>query len=74
MFFRKKSISQTETEKLVAVIQKTKAKLDQQQRVVEHSVEPSQEILVQVSLLKAKYLFLLKEARHRRVNGYNKAR
>jgi hypothetical protein len=42
-----------------------------QKRVVDHSIEPSFEVLHQLKLAEAKYFFLLKEARYKKIT-YNK--
>ncbi|BAB03756.1 YaaL family protein [Halalkalibacterium halodurans] len=66
MFFRKKGkIRKIEDERLLAFIEKQKKQLEMQQQMVENSVDPSEEVLYRLKLTKAKYLFLLKEARVR---------
>jgi hypothetical protein len=42
-----------------------------QKRVVDNSIEPSFEVLHQLKLAEAKYFFLLKEARYKKIT-YNK--
>jgi len=40
--------------------------------IIEHSIDPTESVLKQEALLKAKYLFLLREARHRKVSAIRK--
>ncbi|MDQ0297594.1 hypothetical protein J2S78_000002 [Salibacterium salarium] len=70
MLFQKKRIQQTENERLVHMIQTVKQDLDKYQRIIDRSVEPSLDVRTALKRKRAKYMFLLKEARHRRINGY----
>ncbi|MFZ4453988.1 YaaL family protein [Salibacterium aidingense] len=72
MLFQKKSIHQAENERLVHLIQTIKEDLDKYQHLIDRSVEPSLDIQTELKRKRAKYMFLLKEARHRRVNGYDR--
>ncbi|MFC5711673.1 YaaL family protein [Thalassorhabdus alkalitolerans] len=72
MLFKKKRIRQKERERLVRLIGEMKHQLERQQAFVSKSVEPSREVLADVKLTEAKYLFLLKEARQKKVSGVSK--
>lgn len=65
---RKKNIDQH----LLETISLLKRDWQQIQVIVESSIEPSEEGLYQLNVAKAKYLLLLREARHRnlRAQGY----
>ncbi|RSL29272.1 DUF2508 family protein [Salibacterium salarium] len=71
MLFQKKKIQQTENERLVHKIQMVKHDLDKYQRIVDRSIEPSLDVQTELKRKRAKYMFLLKEARYRRINGYH---
>ncbi|SFM45693.1 YaaL family protein [Salibacterium qingdaonense] len=71
MLFQKKKIRQSENEQLVYLIQRMKEELDQYERLVERSIEPPPDVLTELKRKRAKYLFLLKEARDRRINGHH---
>ncbi|WP_240376356.1 YaaL family protein [Bacillus piscicola] len=67
---RKKTIRQAENERLVLTIQTVKQDLDRYENMIEKSIDPSDDIVAHLKLMRAKYIFLLKEARQRRINGY----
>ncbi|HEK9103779.1 YaaL family protein [Bacillus pfraonensis] len=68
MFFQKKGKLRKEyDDKLIAVLEKVKNEWLRQKRMVEQSVEPSQDVLCSLKLAEAKYFFLLKEAKRRPV-------
>ncbi|MGY4688177.1 YaaL family protein [Salibacterium sp. K-3] len=71
MLFQKKKIRQSENERLVELIQRIKEDLDQYEHLVERSIDPSLDVQTELKRKRAKYIFLLKEARHRRINGYH---
>lgn len=66
MLFKKKGkIRKLENERLVTQIESLKSKWVSQNELVRKSVDPSEEVMLNVKLTEAKYLFLLKEARKR---------
>lgn len=68
MFFQKKGKLRKEyDDKLITVLEKVKNEWLRQKRMVEQSVEPSQDVLCSLKLAEAKYFFLLKEAKRRPV-------
>ncbi|MEY8351578.1 hypothetical protein COI93_09725 [Bacillus cereus] len=68
MFFQKKGKLRKEyDDKLIVVLEKVKNEWLRQKRMVEQSVEPSQDVLCSLKLAEAKYFFLLKEAKRRPV-------
>lgn len=58
---------------LLDTINQLKRDWQQIQSIVEKSIEPSEESLYKLNISQAKYLFLLREARHRnlRAQRYN---
>ncbi|MFB4163682.1 YaaL family protein [Alteribacillus sp. JSM 102045] len=72
MLFRKKTIRKAENERLVQLIHAAKQDLDRYEYIVKNSLEPSQEIQADLKKKRAKYMFLLKEARYREINGDHK--
>ncbi|SDI57056.1 YaaL family protein [Alteribacillus bidgolensis] len=69
MLFRKKTIQKAENERLAQIIHAVKQELDRYEYIVANSVEPSQEIQADLKKKRAKYMFLLKEARYRKLNS-----
>ncbi|WP_158738354.1 YaaL family protein [Alteribacillus sp. YIM 98480] len=69
MLFRKKTIRKAENERLAQIIYAVKQELDRYEYIVANSVEPSQEIQADLKKKRAKYMFLLKEARYRKLNS-----
>ena len=66
MFFQKKGKLRKEyDDKLIVLLEKVKNEWLRQKRLVEQSVEPSQDVLCSLKI--AKYFFLLKEAKRRPV-------
>ncbi|WP_096202858.1 YaaL family protein [Bacillus sp. FJAT-45350] len=66
MFFkRRKRIRNLEDQQLMNLIDDLKVHLSNQQAIVSKSVDPSEEVLYEMKLTEAKYLFLLREARVR---------
>jgi len=64
---RKGKLKRQFDEKLVAELQKARTEWLEQKQLIEKSVDPSQEVLSSLQLAEAKYFFLLREAKHRRV-------
>ncbi|KEK21790.1 YaaL family protein [Bacillus gaemokensis] len=68
MFFQKKGKLRKEyDDKLITSLEKVKNEWLRLKRMVEQSVEPSQDVLCSLKLAEAKYFFLLKEAKRRPV-------
>ena len=68
MFFQKKGKLRKEyDDKLIVLLEKVKNEWLRQKRMVEQSVEPSQDVLCSFKIAEAKYFFLLKEAKRRPV-------
>ncbi|MEN0641601.1 YaaL family protein [Alkalicoccobacillus gibsonii] len=66
MFFRKKGkLRMEENERLLNHIEVTKERYDNQRQLLEHSVDPSEDVIARMKLTEAKYSFLLREARIR---------
>lgn len=62
---RKKKLDQH----LLDTINQLKGDWQQIQSIVEKSIEPSEESLYQLSISQVKFLFLLREARHRNLHA-----
>ena len=56
-------------EHLLSTINKLRDEWQQIQSIVEKSIDPADSSLYQQSLARAKYLFLLREARHRNLSA-----
>ncbi|WFT76856.1 YaaL family protein [Halobacillus naozhouensis] len=70
MFSKKKTKKKKELDQqLLADIQKLKRDWETLERIIEHSVDPSEEGLLDLSVAKAKYFYLLREARKRNLNA-----
>jgi uncharacterized protein YktB (UPF0637 family) len=70
--FRKKGRLRKEiNDSLLNILDHSKNEWLKQKRVVDSSIEPSFEVLHQLKLAEAKYFFLLKEARYKKIT-YNK--
>ncbi|GGE47327.1 hypothetical protein GCM10011391_27670 [Pullulanibacillus camelliae] len=67
MFNRKAKLRQELDDHLVDVLTQCKNQWLSQKRIIEGSIEPSEEVLHQLRLSEAKYLFLLKEARQKKM-------
>ncbi|MFL0492989.1 hypothetical protein CN931_23390 [Bacillus sp. AFS054943] len=68
MFFQKKGKLRKEyDDKLIVLLEKVKNEWLRQKKMVEQSVEPSQDVLCALKIAEAKYFFLLKEAKRRPV-------
>ncbi|MGV3488573.1 MAG: YaaL family protein [Tuberibacillus sp.] len=66
MFKRKHigRIRKERQERLLKLLMECKERWLRQKRLVENSIDPSEEVLHQLRLAEAKYMFLLKEARN----------
>lgn len=68
MFFRRKGWLRKEyDEKLLFQLNKFKEHWQQEKMLLEKSFDPSDEVICQTKIAEAKYIFLLKEAKHRNV-------
>lgn len=67
LFNRKGKIRAKENEKLLAMLEEMKGKFLQLQKLVTKSVDPSPYVIYEMKLTEAKYLFLLREVRHRQI-------
>lgn len=69
MFFRKKGKLRKEFDQLLIIqLEQLKSDWNHQKSIIEKSVEPSEETLNELRLLEAKYLFLLRQAKARKVS------
>nr|WP_256558309.1 YaaL family protein [Halobacillus sp. A1] len=66
---KKKAKKKAMDQQLLADIKRMKHEWEALENIIEHSIEPSEQGILDVSLAKAKYLYLLREARHRKVNA-----
>ncbi|MFQ3546644.1 YaaL family protein [Halobacillus rhizosphaerae] len=70
VIFGKKKIKKKDIDQeLLKEIRKLKSDWESLNNIIEHSVEPSDEGLVDLALVKAKYFYLLREARWRGINA-----
>nr|WP_079529174.1 YaaL family protein [Halobacillus hunanensis] len=69
MFGKKKTKINEVDQQLLTDIKKLKQEWETLDRIIEHSVEPSEEGLLDLSVAKAKYFYLLREARKRNLNA-----
>ncbi|MCF6139615.1 YaaL family protein [Pseudalkalibacillus berkeleyi] len=68
MFFRRKGRLRKEAnERLLNAIESVRSEWLTKKELIENSVEPSEQVLYEVKLAKAKYFFLLKEAKVRKI-------
>ena len=57
-----------EDRRLINMMEELKEQLANFQSIVKNSVDPSEEVFQRLKVTEAKYLFLLKEARERKIN------
>ncbi|WP_270182931.1 YaaL family protein [Alkalihalobacillus sp. CinArs1] len=68
MFFKRKGYLRKEAdEHLIQALQELKEVWNKQKEIVGRSVEPSGAVLARLKLDEAKYFFLLKEAKRRKI-------
>lgn len=68
MFFRRKGRLRKEyDEKLLMQLNVYKTHWQQEKLLLEKSFDPSDEVICQTKIAEAKYIFLLREAKHRNV-------
>ncbi|WP_059174293.1 YaaL family protein [Bacillus sp. FJAT-27445] len=69
MFFRRKGrLRQEYNEKFLNLLEEVKVDWQRQKSLLEKSFDPSEEVICQARIAEAKYFFLLKEAKHRKVS------
>ncbi|QAS52761.1 YaaL family protein [Halobacillus litoralis] len=69
MLGRKKGIKKEMDKELLMNIKKMKYEWETLNAIIEQSIEPSEEGLKDLALVKAKYFYLLREARFREINA-----
>ena len=67
LFHRKGRLKQEFNEKLIVQLEKVKTEWVNKKRLVERSFDPSREFQSEAKLAEAKYFFLFKEAKERRI-------
>lgn len=73
IFKRKQKLRKAMQEDLLEILKSCRESWVHEKKVIENSIEPSGEVLQQLKLSEAKYLFLLKEARHQNLSIRSKA-
>ncbi|WP_390217279.1 YaaL family protein [Halobacillus seohaensis] len=68
----KRSKKKAMDQRLLADIKRMKSEWETLENIMEHSIEPSEEGLLDLSVAKAKYFYLLREARHRNITAFSK--
>jgi hypothetical protein len=69
MFFRRKGWLRKEfDEKLINQLEVLKKQWQNQKSLVEKSFDPSEDVICQAKLAEAKYFFLFKEAKQRKIS------
>ncbi|MDO3662991.1 YaaL family protein [Bacillus sp. C28GYM-DRY-1] len=66
-FLRKKTLRREFDEKLIEQLFKQKEEWNRQKKLVEKSLEPSDEVLYELKIAEAKYFFYLREAKQRNI-------
>ena len=69
MFRRKKRRAKDMDQQLLMNIRQLKKEWENLNSIIDQSIEPSEEGLKELALTKSKYLYLLREARHRGLNA-----
>jgi hypothetical protein len=70
MFFRRKNRLRNEyNEKLLNCLNEYKGDWQRQKVLLERSFDPSEEVICETKLAEAKYFFLLKEAKYRKITS-----
>lgn len=64
LFKRKQQLRKAMQENLLNVLSTSRDDWLRKKKVIEGSIEPSEEVLQELHIAEAKYLFLLKEARY----------
>ena len=72
MFFRRKASLRGEFDKkLVEQLNQSKRNWDRQSKLYEKSIDSCGEVEIQTEIAKAKYFFLLREAKNRQISVYS---
>lgn len=66
--FRKRRIHQAVHDELLTVLERVKQEWLMRKALIEKSIDPSYELVYELKLAEAKYLFLLKEAKARKLS------
>lgn len=66
---RRKKIKKVMDQELLAEIYYLKQDWMQLKKIIDHSIEPTEEGLRDLALVQAKYFYLLREARYRKLNA-----
>lgn len=69
MLGRKKRVKKQMDQQLLQQMRKLKQEWESLNNIINQSIEPSEQGLQELALVKAKYFYLLREARHRGVNA-----
>ncbi|MCA1020444.1 DUF2508 family protein [Halobacillus litoralis] len=69
MFGKQKKLKKEMDQELLVRIRKMKYEWESLDTIIEQSIEPSEEGLNDLALVKAKYFYLLREARYRGINA-----
>ncbi|WP_035532371.1 MULTISPECIES: YaaL family protein [Halobacillus] len=69
LFGKQKKIKREMDQELLVRIRKMKHEWESLNTIIEQSIEPSEEGLNDLALVKAKYFYLLREARYRGINA-----
>ncbi|MCD5325576.1 MULTISPECIES: YaaL family protein [Pontibacillus] len=69
MFRRKKFKKEEYDRQLLDEIQRLKQEWESLERIMEHSIDASEKGLMDLRLVEAKYFYLLKEARQRKIRA-----
>ncbi|MBA2876923.1 YaaL family protein [Thermaerobacillus caldiproteolyticus] len=69
MFWRRKGwLRKQFNEKLINELQAMRDEWMEQKNLIEKSVEPSEEVVISLKITEAKYFFLIREAKRRRIS------
>lgn len=66
---RRKKIKKVMDQQLLSEIYYLKQDWMKLKKIIDHSIEPTEEGLRDLALVQAKYFYLLREARHRKLNA-----
>lgn len=69
LFGKKRAIKKNMDRELLINIKKTKHEWETLNTIIEQSIEPSEDGLKDLAVVKAKYFYLLREARFRGINA-----
>lgn len=68
IFFRRKgSLRREYDKKLLQLLEQQKDEWKRQEKMMERSLEPSEDVICHLKITEAKYLYLLREAKQRKV-------